>query len=526
MTSSPSTYRWARPGDVNAFFGLMLDNMSDLVIFASILILGFGVPKEVVLFKMVPGSAVAVLVGDLLYTWMAFGLARRERRSDVTAMPLGMDTPSTIGYAVAIYGPAYMMFTREGMAPEAAGERLWYLSMAVMVMSGLIKAAGSLVGERIRAAVPRAGLLGSIAAVALVLIAFLPSLKIFGSPIVGLLSLGIILAALIARYRLPWNVPGALAAVGVGMLVYYVLAALPFGLPGIEPFHGDFSLRFALPIPTLGFVQGLADAWLYFPIVLPFTLAIVVGSVDVTESAAAAGDTYPTRRIILADAAATALAGLCGGAVQSTPYIGHPAYKAMGGRAAYTLATALFIGAGGMLGYLAFFVDFIPEAAVAPILVFIGLEITAQAFEATPHRHAKAVAICFLPVMANLVSIQLDQMMQALGGSEEALTGEISHAYFVLRMLGNGFILSALLWGALSADLIDRRYARATGFALLGSVMCLFGLIHSPYPAGAMFWPWAVQDPHPFAFAAGYALLALACLGLGRVDEAKHPDEW
>jgi AGZA family xanthine/uracil permease-like MFS transporter len=312
MTPSPSTYRWARPGDVNAFFGLMLDNMSDLVIFASILILGFGVPKEVVLFKMVPGSAVAVLVGDLLYTWMAFGLARRERRSDVTAMPLGMDTPSTIGYAVAIYGPAYMLFTREGMAPQAAGERLWYLSMAVMVMSGLIKAACSLAGERIRAAVPRAGLLGSIAAVALVLIAFLPSLKIFGSPIVGLLSLGIILAALIAHYRLPWNLPGALAAVGAGMLVYYALAALPFGLPGIEPFHGDFSLRFALPVPTLGFAQGLADAWLYFPIVLPFTLAIVVGSVDVTESAAAAGDTYPTRRIILADAAATTLAGLCG----------------------------------------------------------------------------------------------------------------------------------------------------------------------------------------------------------------------
>jgi len=30
----PPLRRWAQPGDINAFFGLMLDNMSDLVIMA------------------------------------------------------------------------------------------------------------------------------------------------------------------------------------------------------------------------------------------------------------------------------------------------------------------------------------------------------------------------------------------------------------------------------------------------------------------------------------------------------------
>ena len=69
------------------------DNVSTLVILATILIAAFGMPKEIVLYKMVPGSAVGVLFGDLCYTWLALRLARRSGRSDVTAMPLGLDTP-------------------------------------------------------------------------------------------------------------------------------------------------------------------------------------------------------------------------------------------------------------------------------------------------------------------------------------------------------------------------------------------------------------------------------------------------
>ena len=101
-------------------------------------------------------------------------------------------------------------------------------------------------------------------------------------------------------------------------------------------------------------------------------------------SAAVAGDDYNTRDILLVEGFATLLAGMCGGVIQSCPYIGHPAYKEMGGRSGYTIATGIFIGLGAVCGYLSFFVSLLPEAAVAPILIFIGIEITAQAFEATP----------------------------------------------------------------------------------------------------------------------------------------------
>ena len=174
---------------------------------------------------------------------------------------------------------------------------------------------------------------------------------------------------------------------------------------------------------------------------IPFALATLVGGVDVTESAAAAGDPYDTRSILLVEGVATLIAGLCGGVIQSCPYIGHPAYKEMGGRSGYTLATALFIGLGGVLGYLSFFVDLIPDAAVAPLLIFIGIEITAQAFEETPLRHYRAIALAFLPVIAYLLRIEFGLLLANLGKQASDLTGEMAAGYQATLLLGNGFII-------------------------------------------------------------------------------------
>ena len=144
---------------------------------------------------------------------------------------------------------------------------------------------------------------------------------------------------------------------------------------------------------------------------LPFALATIVGGIDCTESAAAAGDEYDTRTILLTEGLASVAAGACGGVIQNTPYIGQPAYKAMGGRAAYTLATAMFIGAAGLLGWFTHLFEWLPEAAAFPILVFVGLEIAAQSFRATPERHFPALALAILPALAYLVLVAVDQVL-------------------------------------------------------------------------------------------------------------------
>jgi len=212
-------YQWIRGGDVNAFFGLMIDNISGMILMTSLLV-GFGMPRDYVLGRMIPGTAVGVLAGDLIFTALAFRLARRTGRSDVTAMPLGLDTPSTFGSVILIIGPSFQAALGRGLTTAAAARHAWFLGLTMLLASGIFKLACAPICGWVRSLIPRAGLLGSLTAIALAIISFLPLLDIAAYPVAGYVSLAIILATLTARWRLPRNVPGALGAVMLGCLVY------------------------------------------------------------------------------------------------------------------------------------------------------------------------------------------------------------------------------------------------------------------------------------------------------------------
>jgi len=493
--------RWYAAGDCNAFFGLALDNLTQLVILSSLLIGAFGFPADLVLRVMVPGTAAGVLVGDLVYTWLAVRLMRATGRADVTAMPFGIDTPSLFAMVFGVLGPV-MRLTGD---PVLA----WKVGMGVTVAMGVLKLALSFAGDWARRMVPRAALLGSIAGVAILLIAFLPALKVFADPLVGIVSLVLVLVTLVGGVRMPWGLPGAFAAVLAGSAIFW--GRWLVGAPGPHPPMG-LALGMAPPWPTLAWLSVVDEILPYLPLALPFALVTIVGGIDNTESASAAGDEYRTRDILLAEAAATIVAGSCGGVIQNTPYIGHPAYKAMGARAGYTLATGLVIGAGAAVGAVSVLVGLLPEAAVAPILIFIGLQITAQAFLASPPRHAPAVAVSFIPAVAALVLIQANGLLGAVGKSPADLVGEGRLTFGTLLVMGNGFVLTALVWGSALAAIIDRRLGPAAAALGAGGLATLFGLIHSPLPSGAVFWPWSVASATPLAIAGAYGVTAALLL--------------
>jgi AGZA family xanthine/uracil permease-like MFS transporter len=233
---------------------------------------------------------------------------------------------------------------------------------------------------------------------------------------------------------------------------------------------------------------------------------------------------------LLTEAVASLAAGLCGGVIQSTPYIGHPAYKAMGGRAAYTLATALFIGAAGGFGWFTHLFDWLPRAAMFPILVFVGLEITAQSFRATPVRHYPALALAALPALAYLATIPLDAVLHGRP-PDPAAAGMVQ----TLRCLANGFIVTSLLWGAALAALLDGRLVRSAAYLTLAGACSLVGLIHSPLEGAPIAWPqtvWrtlaekgdAFRYQSPYHWAAAYGLAAAMLLGLACFRSAKPGD--
>src|SRR5262249_20209097 len=155
-------------------------------------------------------------------------------------------------------------------------------------------------GNLVRRLVPRAGLLGSLAAIALALIAFLPLVNDIATvPLVGLVSLTVILVTLVAHHALPGNVPGALVAVGLGVVLYFALDQLGrrWGFALVPPRHGADVPPWSPSLLVPGFGEGahwwarvLTAALVKMPIAIPFALATIVGGIDCTESAHAAGD--------------------------------------------------------------------------------------------------------------------------------------------------------------------------------------------------------------------------------------------
>src|SRR5579859_5510507 len=131
--------RWISPGDLNGFLGLVVDNLSVLAFLATALITIFGFPADIVFLRMVPGTTFGVLLGNLAYTAMARRLAQRSGRTDVTAMPLGLDAPTSIGMAFLVLGPAFLQFKQSGLDPQAAGMATWRLGMAALVIMGVLK---------------------------------------------------------------------------------------------------------------------------------------------------------------------------------------------------------------------------------------------------------------------------------------------------------------------------------------------------------------------------------------------------
>jgi AGZA family xanthine/uracil permease-like MFS transporter len=540
-------YHWARRGDINSFFSLMLDNLAVMIILVTTLNSTGLFTSSFVLTRMIPGTALGVLIGDLVYTWMAFRLARQTGRDDVTAMPLGLDTPSTFGVAFLILIPARVHAGLPvdqgglGLEGESAMNFAWHVGLVTLVLAGIFKTLLSPLGNAVREILPRAGLLGSLAAIALTLIAFLPLLLdgIAAIPPVGMLALAVVLVTLVAHRELPGRFPGALGAVVLGVGLYW----LCFGLGGKmganlvpQPPPGEQAQLWQAD-SLLSFYAAGADWWSSvfrfavdrLPVALPFALATIVGGIDCTESAAAAGDTYDTRAILLTEGVASLIAGLLGGVIQTTPYIGHPAYKKMGGAAAYTLANALFVGIVGCVGGFTYLYAYLPTAAMFPIFVFVGLEITAQSFHATPAKHYPAVALAMLPAVAAVIVVAIGNIFAptTLPAGERGLL-----VMQTLRCLANGFLISGMLWAAALAMILDGRMRSAAGYFLIAAICALVGIIHSPLPSERIDVPWrvleqvpaefqaAVRYQTPYHWGAAYVLVAALLVGLSYGREA------
>lgn len=512
------------PGDLNGFFGLATNSLANTLVAVGLMQFVIGFPAEILLGRIVPGLVLSLAFGNIYFAYMAYKLGKKEGRDDVTAVPYGISVPH------------YFLITFAVMLPLKNGgasfETLWAVGVAWCFVHAIIATIGAFVGPTMQKLTPRAAMLGTLAGVAITYIAMGAAFSAFGASWLSMVSFGIIFVGWLANVQFPGKVPAGLVAVIVGVVVGWLSgymdptafsnalagASFNFPLPVIQPVIEGMGFLFSaagLPILTTA---------------IPLAIYLFLESLNNVESALAGGDTYDTREAMLAAAGGTAVASLFGSPFPTLIYIGHPGWKSVGSRVGYSWLTGVTMFVLGILGLLGILSAVIPVVAILPILVYIGMLITSQAFNASPRRHAPAVAIAIIPWIADYVTTQVNNALGAAGTNAgtlglAALQGA-GVSYGGMTVLGAGSILVGMILGAIVAFVIDRNWKGAIGYTLFGAASAWFGFIHSTQLRFIPNAPFNFSDPSfnatwgPFVGYLAMAVLFVIMMNYTRNDPA------
>lgn len=524
-TASGVGYKWFSLGDVSSSATIVFDNLTNMATIAFLLTVVFGMPAGIVFKHIIPGLSVGVVVGNIAFMYMAFQMSKKLGRPNVTAFPSGLDAPTCIGMTLAVVGPSFLLFKSQGMTPDAAALQSWYVSCACCFFIGLVKFIFSFFLQKIKNALPTVALLGGLAGVAIGLIAFFPLLSMLEYPIISFIVLAIIVMVYFAGYQLPANLPAILIAIIIGTVVYYIFQVVVTGHSNIPSLS---NLEVAFPSANFAFFGTLGVAAKYFSIAFPFALLVIFGTVAVAESAQVLGENYSPNKLLMIDGISTMLMGIFGGTAQTTPYAGFPAYKKMGARSGYLLINILVVGIGAWFGFVNYIIDLIPEAVLAPVLLFIGIEIAMQVFMVCDKKYYPAAVLGLFPSIARMVEIQFSSSPAASFDKITGLLATTDHgklsAISAVFTFGNGFIVTGTLLAALVYYLIERRIVAAVITCIVMAGMSICGIIHSVNMEGSMYWIGnlpAAQQIIPIEYAGGYLLFAVVAIIIHALNKGK-----
>jgi AGZA family xanthine/uracil permease-like MFS transporter len=536
--------------DLDGFFGLFVDNLVQLLLIVQLCgLCGISAGSPLMLSYILPGAAISILIGNIFYAVQAHLVARAEGRSDVTALPFGINTPSLLIYIYFVMLPVF----ERTKSPETA----WQAGMVACLGSGLIEFFGAFVAEWVRRRTPRAALLSTLAGIAIGFISMKFALEIYQRPLVGMLPLALIFITYFSRTGFPLGLPGGFVAVLVGTLCAWILpSVMPEALAGPAmsvdavktawEVHGFYAPKFAGAQlwHLLREIGHNPQEWAgYLSVIVPMGLFNVLGSLQNIESAEAAGDRFNTPASLGVNGIATIAASLFGSCFPTTIYIGHPGWKALGARAGYSTLNGLVVTAICLTGTVSLISSLIPIEAGMAIVLWIGIIITAQAFQTTPREHAPAVAVGLFPAIAAWGLTIAQGAFQAAGdGVPHALTiqkaleshpnlqlsGFVLHGLLVLE---RGYIFTCMILAAISAFLIDRKFYTASVWSLIAATFAALGLMHAYQINGNVVdFLFIFADPHPgtltthtFGIAVGYLLFA-AVFALFGWYAAKRPE--
>jgi AGZA family xanthine/uracil permease-like MFS transporter len=404
--------------------------------------------------------------------------------------------------------------------------RAWEAGLVWVLFQSFILMLGGFVAPLVRRITPRAALLGTLAGVSVAFISMRPAMEIYMTPQIGLVCLAIILVSWFGKVRYPRGIPAGLVAIAAGMLIAWGSTAIGLDIGGMSVGKLSDALAnfgFSLPLPAVAHVfHGFEYLAVILVTAIPFGVYDLVEAMDNVESAEAAGDPYPTTRVLTADGIVSLVGCLMGNPFINAVYIGHPGWKAMGGRIGYSAATGLMVIALSWFGVIAVLLALVPVVAISPILLYIGMLIGAQAFQTTPKEHAPAIVLALTPHLAAWAKVQIDGALSVAGSSAQAIgydkLGSVGVLYRGLEVMGGGAILTGLVLGAIGVFVIERKFLNAACFALAGAVLSFFGFMHGE--AVGIGDGFGVTP----SVALGYLLIAAVLVGCSRLREVPAAD--
>jgi adenine/guanine/hypoxanthine permease len=518
------------PGDWNAFFGFGTNILVNMLVLTGLLRFVLKMPDSLVFGRILPALGLMMCLSTFYYAFLAYRLAKRTGRTDVCALPSGVSVPHMFIVTFVIMLPVTLK-TGDPMKGWSAG-LVWVFFQSFILMIG------GFVAPLIRRITPRAALLGTLAGVSVTFISMRPALEMYMTPQIGLVCFAIILVSWFGGVKYPRGIPAGLVAIAVGMIIAWGSNLFGLGLGGLSVKGvGDAfaSFGFSVPIPAVGYVfSGFEFLGVILVTAIPFGIYDLVEAMDNVESAEAAGDEYPTTRVLTADGVVSLIGCLMGNPFINAVYIGHPGWKAMGGRIGYSAATGIMVVLLSWFGIISVLLALVPVVAISPILLYIGMLIGAQAFQTTPIKHAPAIVLALTPHLAAWAKLQIDTMLgstinaaQSVGGLAADKVAAVKTAaiaslpqqgvlYHGLEVMGGGSILAGLILGAIGVFVIERDFAKASAFALAGAVLTYFGFMHGE--AVGIGGGFGVTP----AVALAYAVVAGGLFALSKVSVSEH----
>ncbi len=466
------------PGDWNAFFGFGTNILVNLLVLTGLLRFVLKMPDQLVFGRILPATGLMLCLSTVYYAWLAHRVAKQTGRDDVCALPSGISVPHMFVVTFVIMLPI--------AAKTGDPVRGWEAGLTWVFIQSFVLMVGGFVAPWIRKITPRAALLGTLAGVSLAFISMRPALEMFMTPTIGIICFAVILASWFGGVRYFKGIPAGLVAIAVGTLVAWGSTALGYDFGGMTASNLGKSVEnfgFSIPIPALGHVfGGFEFLGVILVTAIPFGIYDLVEAIDNVESAAVAGDSYPTTRVLTADGVVSLIGCLMGNPFINAVYIGHPGWKAMGGRIGYSAMTGIVVLVLSTFGVIAVMSALIPVVAISPILLYIGMLIGAQAFQETPKRHAPAIILALTPHLAAWGKLQIDNALGAAGTNAATVgldkLGQVGVLYHGLSLMGGGSILGGVILGAIGVSIIDREFGKASAFSLVGAGLTFFGFMH------------------------------------------------